>query len=107
MLDSIRQTIIASQAISFNNRKHAPLTYKEAFYLATVGGSQLLGLESLVGNFAVGKAFDAVLVDPFAEPIDVIGVTSLELLFEKFLFLGDDRNIVGVYVQGKKVLPKN
>jgi guanine deaminase len=53
-----------------------------------------------------GKAFDALIVDHHAKngPYDVFGGDSDLEKFEKFIFLGDDRNIVQVYVAGKKVI---
>lgn len=34
-----------------------PLTIPEAFFLATLGGAQVLGLGETIGNFVVGKDF--------------------------------------------------
>lgn len=31
--------------------------------MATLGGASLCGLEQMVGNFEVGKEFDALLID--------------------------------------------
>ncbi|KAJ7393716.1 hypothetical protein OS493_003375 [Desmophyllum pertusum] len=33
------------------------------FFLATLGGSQVLGLDDKIGNFEVGKYFDALVID--------------------------------------------
>ncbi|KAG2454759.1 hypothetical protein HYH02_000594 [Chlamydomonas schloesseri] len=83
------------------------ITFKEALWLATVGGAQALNMEDRVGTFAVGKEFDALLVDTTlggtAGPFDVFeGEDDLQR-FEKFINLGDDRNLLEVYVQGKCV----
>ena len=37
-------------------------------------------------------------------PIDVFKEDSIENQFEKFIYLGDDRNTEKVYVDGRKVL---
>ena len=85
--------------------KHLPL--ETLFYLATLGGAEVCDLQHRIGNFIVGKEFDALLIktgqaapdaeDPFAkqrnpalfiEPED-----SLEAVFEKFLFAGDYNNV--------------
>jgi guanine deaminase len=53
-----------------------------------------------VGNFLVGKQFDAVRVNCAVEgsPFDVFSYESKSDLFQKFIFLGDDRNMVSVCV---------
>eukprot|EP00617_Octactis_speculum_P022942 CAMPEP_0185767222 /NCGR_PEP_ID=MMETSP1174-20130828/41832_1 /TAXON_ID=35687 /ORGANISM="Dictyocha speculum, Strain CCMP1381" /LENGTH=353 /DNA_ID=CAMNT_0028451299 /DNA_START=60 /DNA_END=1121 /DNA_ORIENTATION=+ len=117
MFDCIRQCIIASRTAFFGNREEAggveagsndatssaPINFGEAFYLATLGGAEVLGLKDVVGNFAVGKAMDVLVVDPNVpdSPFDLFGQESAGQIFEKFLFLGDDRNITEVYVNGK------
>ncbi len=56
-----------------------------------------------VGTFEVGKEFDALLVDTClggtAGPFDVFPGEDDEQRFEKFINLGDDRNLAEVYVQ--------
>ena len=80
------------------------LNYKEALYLATMGGANALGLEEVIGSLEQGKAFDALLVDVGVEQsqIDLVDKDGLSELLQKFLHLGDDRNIVGVWVQGRR-----
>ena len=39
------------------------MDWRHAFYLATTGGAQALGIEDHVGTFDVGKSFDALLLD--------------------------------------------
>lgn len=82
------------------------MSSQEAFYLATQGGAEVLGLGKKVGNFMPGKYFDAVVVDTGSEhgPLDLFDGEELENAFEKFLFLGDDRNIEKVFVGGKQVI---
>ncbi len=60
----------------------------------------------VVGNFLPGKKLDCLVVDVTNKngPIDTFGKEDLLEKFQKFLFLGDDRNIVGVYVDGRKVI---
>ncbi|EXF77058.1 guanine deaminase [Colletotrichum fioriniae PJ7] len=109
MLDSIRQAIIASNAREvMSGGKDKALSLDEVFYLSTLGGAQVCCLEDKIGNFAVGKAFDAILVtSSLDEAFGVMTVReetdSLRTVFEKFLMTGDDRNITQVYVQGKLV----
>jgi len=173
MLDAIRQTVIASRVSSFSDANknksggskdnheggggggggdtgsdgddYDPLTYAEAFHLATVGGAQVLGLDHVCGNFLPGKRFDALLVDlsppppqPQRTPLQSLqekedqraedggeatttpppalllqrsggcvdlfeGFDSTSEMFQKFLYVGDDRNIASVFVDGRQV----
>ncbi|KAK2035645.1 guanine deaminase [Colletotrichum zoysiae] len=109
MLDTIRQAIIASNAReAMSSGKDKALSLDEVFYLSTLGGAAVCCLEDKVGNFAVGKEFDAILVTcPLDESFGVMTVREetdgLRTIFEKFLMTGDDRNIARVYVQGKLV----
>jgi guanine deaminase len=121
MLDAIRQTIIASKSKCFEEASvlqatnddakvvHAPINYTEAFYLATVGGAEVMGMEDQIGSFSVGKQFDAQLIDPEApgSPFDVFARDSLRDIFQKFIFIGDDRNVEKVFVYGKMVVDRN
>ncbi|CAJ0931687.1 unnamed protein product [Ranitomeya imitator] len=85
------------------------LSYKEAFRLATLGGSEALSIDHITGNFNVGKEFDALLINPEAKdsPLEVFSQMSREEMFQRFLYLGDDRNIKAppVYVAGRCVVP--
>jgi guanine deaminase len=106
MLDSIRQAIIASNAQEvFSKGADRALTLSQVFYLATMGGAEVLGLDKKVGNFAVGKDFDAAWIS--SEPVSAMTMReekdSLLTVFEKFLMTGDDRNISQVFVRGKSI----
>ena len=81
------------------------LSTDEVFHLATLGGADSLGMGNVVGNFLKGKKLDCIVVDVNAKesPIDAFGEESVYNLFEKFFYLGDDRNIVQVLVDGKVV----
>ncbi|XP_026735338.1 guanine deaminase-like [Trichoplusia ni] len=112
ILDAIRRTMDVSTCLEMQGRPKYSLNWREAFYLATLGGAQALNLGDRIGNFDVGKDFDALLVDVYAKgsQIDQFAGAlektddehAVELL-EKFIFLGDDRNIVQVYVKGNLV----
>ncbi|XP_018778424.2 guanine deaminase isoform X4 [Serinus canaria] len=107
MLDAIRKTMVASNSLKINKVNETGLTLKEAFQLATLGGSQALGLDGVIGNFEVGKEFDALLINTKASdsPFDLFSADDFEDTLQKFLYLGDDRNISEVYVAGKQVVP--
>lgn len=107
MLDAIRRALDTSKVLSVQHPQHQALSFEEAFRLATLGGSQALSLHERTGNFQVGKDFDALLINPLAEdsPFDVFPKESTKMILEKFLNLGDDRNIEEVYVAGRRVVP--
>ena len=84
------------------------LGFSEIVYLATMGGARVLGMEDQIGSFEIGKKFDALV-------IDVKGIVSVDdslfdgseqsndAMVKKWVFLGDDRNIRKVYVDGQLV----
>jgi guanine deaminase len=106
MLNAIYSAITASNTIQITRGNgYRPITHKDAFYMATLGGSKVLGLDEKIGNFEVGKDFDALLIDPDAvdSPFDCFENDDLEDVVQKFLYIGDDRNIKKVFVAGKLV----
>ncbi|KAM6182658.1 guanine deaminase [Erethizon dorsatum] len=111
MLDAIRRAVMVSNVLLINKVNEKSLTLKEVFRLATLGGSQALGLANEIGNFEVGKEFDALLINPKASdsPIDLFygdfASDASDAIIQKFFYLGDDRNIEEVYVGGKQVVP--
>jgi guanine deaminase len=61
-------------------------------------------LDDTIGNFKVGKDFDALIVNmKNPGPIDILGQYDTEALVQKFMYTGDDRNISKVYVAGRQV----
>lgn len=79
------------------NKELAPLTTSEVFYLGTKGGGKFFGK---VGSFEEGYEFDALVIDDsnlFGEDL------TIEERIQRFIYTGDDRNIVERYVAGNKV----
>ncbi|XP_062398453.1 guanine deaminase [Sardina pilchardus] len=107
ILDAMRRALMTSKALKIQDPNHQTLTFEEVFRLATLGGSQALSLDSETGNFEVGKDFDALVVNVCVPdgPMDICGPEPTKVLLEKFLNLGDDRNICEVYVAGRRVVP--
>ena len=109
ILDAMRQAFIVSNAREMMTKGADPsLTLHECFYLATLGGARVCGLEKEVGNFEVSKQFDALVIntvdDDFKGIITPIEAEdTLDVIFEKFLVSGDDRNIAEVYVRGRSI----
>ncbi|XP_034243164.1 guanine deaminase isoform X2 [Thrips palmi] len=102
ILDAIRAALDTSIHVSFSKKNYRPLNYQEVFYLATLGGARALDMDNIVGNFAVGKEFDALLVSVPDPDLHVGPLNSLQLL-QKFIYCGSERNIKEVYVQGRQV----
>lgn len=109
------QNILGTGRVAENvekNSKYEPLDYKQVFFLATLGGAQAMALDDKIGNFLVGKSFDALIIDTYSGVIDkfdlpqsFISTCENELLkmLQKFIFTGDDRNIKQIFVKGRKV----
>ncbi|KAH9866105.1 hypothetical protein J1614_008669 [Plenodomus biglobosus] len=108
MLAVIRQTMIASNAQEvLSEGKDKALSLEEAFYLATMGGASVMCLDEQIGNFKVGKEFDAVWVSTTSGLQSAMTPReqddSLRTIFDKFILTGDDRNMLHVYVRGRRV----
>ncbi|PSN46074.1 Guanine deaminase [Blattella germanica] len=105
ILDAIRNALDVSIHVSFGKGEtYSPLTYHEVFYLATLGGAQAVALDDTVGNFKIGKDFDALVVNMKSPgPIDILEKYDTDSLVQKFLYNGDDRNIAKVFVAGHQV----
>lgn len=80
------------------NHDDQPLTFEEAFYLATKGGGSFFGR---VGSFAAGDEMDAVVLDdsglPHPQPLTV------RQRLERLCYLADERQIFAKYVAGNQV----
>lgn len=112
ILDAIRRTMDVSVCLELQGERQRALNWKESFYLATLGGAKALNLDHKIGNFDIGKDFDALLIDVYAkggqifEYEDALKTTPQEYannLLERFIYLGDDRNIAQVFVKGENV----
>ncbi|ETI31044.1 guanine deaminase [Phytophthora nicotianae P1569] len=108
MLRAIQTCVLSIKALEIQEGTFdaimQPFDFKDAFWLATMGGTKALKLEKDTGSFAVGKSFDAIFVDVnrgrnliFSDrdtPIDV---------FQKVIHNADNRNFAKVFVKGKVV----
>ncbi|OOF99196.1 hypothetical protein ASPCADRAFT_42233 [Aspergillus carbonarius ITEM 5010] len=106
MLDVMKAAFVVSTArCTMTQGRDKPLSVTEGFYLATLGGARVCGLQKKVGNFLVGKEFDALLVQTHGEGVmaPVEAEDGIQEVFEKFLMTGDDRNIGRVFVKGREV----
>ena len=106
ILNAMRQASNVSRHLAIHTGDSAwKLSFKELVYLATMGGAEVCSLNHVVGNFQVGKAFDALVVDVGVD--DNINVSGFEhddmALLKKWVFMGDDRSIRKVFVGGRLV----
>lgn len=105
MLDTIRLAFVAANAreVASGGADRA-LSLAEGFFLSTLGGAAVCGLQDTVGSFAVGKEFDAAWIKTTGPHRGIMTTVwpedGLETIFEKFIMTGDDRNIDRVFVRG-------
>lgn len=76
-----------------------PLTFEEAFYMATQGGGSFFGK---VGSFSPGYELDAVVLDD--RKLGAPREFSVRERLERICCLGDDRQIEAKYVAGREIL---
>ena len=97
ILDAMRQAMIASHAREVMSRGQD----------TGLSIGEVCGLHDKVGNFEVGKEFDAIVVGTQGPEQGIMTMVedddTLKTVFEKFIMTGDDRNILEVYVQGRSV----
>lgn len=95
------------------------ITWKESIYVATLGGARAIDRATYLGNFEVGKSFDAQLIelqsddedqqirkgniDLFEESFPT-GKVGIEEVLEKWWSLGSVHDRIGVWVAGKRLL---
>lgn len=106
MLEVMKMAFVVSNAqCTASHGADEVLSIEEGLYLATLGGARVCGLEGRVGNFEVGKEFDALVVDTGPDGVmsPVEEGDRIRAVLEKFLMTGDDRNIVRVFVRGRVV----
>ncbi|RZF48845.1 hypothetical protein LSTR_LSTR003225 [Laodelphax striatellus] len=80
MLNCMRSAIDASIVTFFPDSESSPLTYNEVFYMATSGAAK-----EEISSFNANDS-----------------LTDSEII-QKFIYTGDDRNIIAVYVDGVQV----
>jgi guanine deaminase len=104
---SLFQTANAAYKVAqLQQQKLSPF---QSLFLATLGGAQALGLDDKIGNFAVGKEADFIVVNfrstplmafrnPEAMPQDL---TELADRVFSLVIMGDDRAIQATYIMGQ------
>lgn len=114
--------LVSRHLVMKNQNQNDKLSTAEVLYLGTLGGAKSLRLDDKIGSFEIGKKFDAQLINLDCEDsnIDTFkfqepkwGDESMEEslkkfndLVDKWLFNGDDRNVLKVWVNGRSVFNK-
>lgn len=121
LLEVARHALLVSHHVVMQTHNDKEkLSVKDVLYLATMGGAKVMDITDKVGTFAIGKKFDAQLIDikSSGSNIDIfdfqwpkwgkINAKQSDINFDnlicKWLFNGDDRNILRVYVNGRLVV---
>ena len=110
LVDTARMTVTASRMLEEGVDASLPagsrgvessrVDFRTAFWLASMGGAQALGLP--VGCFAPGRQFDAMLVRLPEDHLLDIGSKSDDLL-QKIIMLATPEHIQQTWVAGKSV----
>ncbi len=82
----------------YNNKEYKPLTSSEAFFFGTKGGGSFFGK---VGSFEADYVLDALVIDD--SDLGYNNGLNLEERIQRYIYNGDDRNIIDVYVEGRRV----
>ena len=101
---SMLQTM--SEAYKMAQLRGISLTATQAFYLATLGSAESLGIEERVGSLQAGYEADIVVLDPRATPLLELRsevAESLDELLFALMICADDRAIEATYIAGKLV----
>ena len=80
------------------------MTAMKAFYLATLGGAKSLYLDQQLGNFAVGKEADFVVLDLDATPLMKRRMARADSTADQLfvlMMLGDDRAVHATHIMGQ------
>ncbi|PVH73351.1 guanine deaminase [Cadophora sp. DSE1049] len=112
ILEAVRQAALVSNHVAMGGDDSAKLSVEEVLYLATRGGAKVVGLGDKIGGFGVGMEWDAQLIGMGqvgneekgdTGPVDIFGWESWDERIAKWVFNGDDRNTLAVWVKGRLV----
>jgi guanine deaminase len=112
ILEAARQASLVSRHVAMGGDDNAKLSVDEVLYLGTKGGAKVVGLGDKIGGFGVGMEWDAQLIglgsvedDEKGDtgPVDIFGWESWDERIAKWVFSGDDRNTLAVWVKGRLV----
>lgn len=102
---SLNQLRTLSEAYKVLHLQDQSLPAFSAFYLATLGGAEALGLDNKIGNFERGKEADFIVLDSAPASITRRRLASTDDVAEKLfalMMLGDDRAVCATYLSGRQ-----
>ena len=102
---SLNQLRTLSEAYKVLHLQDQSLPAFSAFYLATLGGAEALGLDNKIGNFERGKEADFIVLDSAPASITRRRLASTDDVAEKLfalMMLGDDRAVCATYLAGQQ-----
>ena len=79
-------------------------------FLATLGAAEALYMDDKIGNFAIGKEADFVVLNNHSTPLIQDRLSHTDNLADEMfvqMMLGDDRAISSTYVMGERLYPFN
>lgn len=97
----------AYKVLQLQGQNLSPL---RALYLATLGGARALSLDDRLGNFAVGKEADFVVLDPACTPLMQRRMNRTHDLGEQLfvlMMMGDDRTVAATYIHGQRAYSRD
>ncbi|CZT46583.1 related to guanine deaminase [Rhynchosporium secalis] len=112
VLEAVRHAALVSNHVAMGGDDTAKLSVEEVLYLATRGGAKVVGLGDRIGGFGVGMEWDAQLIGMSmvgseekgdTGPVDIFGWETWDERIAKWVFNGDDRNTLAVWVKGRLV----
>lgn len=115
ILEAVRQAALVSRHVAMSGDDEAKLSIEEVLFLGTKGGAQVVGLADKVGSFEVGKEWDAQLIGlgkvdetevggvKDEGGVDIFGWETWDDRVAKWVYNGDDRNTLAVWVKGRLV----
>ena len=93
----VGRAVQLSKMKEFYEPDYRRITFAEAFYMATAGGGSVFGK---MGQLKEGYHFNAIVIDGLR---DEGAEHTIPELLERFCYIGDDRNIVRRFLDGKMI----
>jgi guanine deaminase len=103
LLDAMRLAVVSGNARDVTTEgREGRIGLEAIFYMGTLGGARVLGVGDDIGNFGVGKWFDAVVASTRGGGVmtETEEGEDWQRVLEKFIMTADDRNMHTVFVKG-------
>jgi len=101
MFRQMGEAILTSYDIQAKGLSKQTMNSVEAFYLATLGGANVLGMEDTTGNFRKGKDADFITItdsNPMSNQYN-----SPEEVLSRLCFHGSEHSVNQVFVRGNRI----